>query len=170
MSWVVWNLCDIFHSWSMMRTASVSKIDFLVDNWLYFSQEASKSDHATCVVELSLPDLSIKLSFFAFECTRDVELDGTQKCSQVGVKHDLCGQSPHLAYHCTPFGPSFLQSAILGPHENHSTPSLVHHQWSFTVSCFSLPWVRAIRLPWVTNRLPLYPCRFLGPNSYYKIL
>ena len=38
-----------------------------------------------------------------------------------GVKQHLSG------HHCIPFGPSFLQLAILGLHKKHIIPSLVHN-------------------------------------------
>ena len=40
--------------------------------------------------------------------------------------------TPNMSLH-----PSLLQLAILDPHNNHPTLSLVHHYWSFTGFCFS---------------------------------
>jgi hypothetical protein len=100
-------------------------------------RNASKSNPPTCIVKSSLLDLSIKLFYFVFECIQDGELNGTQKWSPSGVKHDLCGQSPHVAYHYNLFGQPILQSFYLDPHKNHSTPSLLHQQWLFTISRFS---------------------------------
>ena len=45
------------------------------------------------------------------------------------------GQSQHPTYHCILFGPPLLQLAILGPHKNHSTPSLVHQYNIVVVIC-----------------------------------
>ena len=56
----------------------------------------------------------------------------TPKTIPKGVKQDLSSQSLHLAYHCIMFKPTLSQLAILGLNNNHSTPSLVHHQWSLT--------------------------------------
>ena len=53
-----------------------------------------------------------------------------------GVKQDLYAQSLHPAYDYVLFESSLLQSVILEPHKNHSTPSLVHMYWSFTSFLF----------------------------------
>ena len=45
-----------------------------------------------------------------------------------------------LAYHKILFVPSLLQWVILSPPKDHSTSSLVHQQWSFTISILQNGW------------------------------
>ena len=53
-------------------------------------------------------------------------LDGTKKWSQVVCHSTHPSQSVPPTYQCILFRPPLLQWAILGPHNHHSTPSLVH--------------------------------------------
>ena len=114
-----------------MKNASCFQILFLVDNQLHFPKEASQSNPLFCTLE---SPLSILL------CIQIHTKWLTQwhpKVIASGVKQHLSNQSMHPTYHCILFGPPLLQLAISGPHKNHSTPSLLHQQWSFTVFGFS---------------------------------
>ena len=54
----------------------------------------------------------------------------TQCCPKVipsGVKLSLLGHSLHPTRHCILFGPTLLQLAIMGPHNNQFTPNTVQY-------------------------------------------
>ena len=62
----------------MMRNASCFVILFLVINLLHFPQEAGESIPLLVQPE-SLPNLSIKIAHFAYECTQKDKLNDAQK-------------------------------------------------------------------------------------------
>jgi hypothetical protein len=67
-----------------------------------FLQEAGESIPFLVQLE-SLPNLSIKITYFAYECTQKDKLKGAQKWLQVVWNNTLCGQS-QVPY----FGPPLL--------------------------------------------------------------
>ena len=61
---------------------------------------------------------------------KTIKLNATQNWSQVAWNDTY---SVNIASHLTrhPFGAPLLMLTILGPHNNHCTPTLVHQYWSF---------------------------------------
>ena len=98
----------------------VSQKKFQEKNWLHFPKEPSKSD--PLLVQWSGVTL-IRASKYH---TLHTNAHNIVNSIASGVKQHLFGQSLHPSYHCILFGPPLLQSTILGPHKNHSPPSLVH--------------------------------------------
>jgi hypothetical protein len=100
------------------------------------------------------------------------------KSDRKWCEHLPFGQSLPPTYQYILFMPSLLQLVILDPHKNHSTPSPVHQQWSFTGFGFpTLPppinhWTFALSMEeerWMRLEAWIYRCQLGGENNWLRV-